>query len=59
MDVTLPTTNGRGLRIHRSPLPTTATVLLDGIRVTTAARTLTDLRRVAEPGIYRPRPAPG
>lgn len=56
--VTIATASGRrrrkGLRIHRSPLlPHTATTRLDGIAVTTVARTLADLRRTAAPHVYR------
>jgi very-short-patch-repair endonuclease len=51
-DVTIPGKGGRrprrGIRLHRSPLLTPAvTTLLSGIAVTTPARTLADLRRVA------------
>jgi very-short-patch-repair endonuclease len=57
IDVTVPTRNGRrrrpGLRIHRSHVPDTASLNLDGIRVTTASRTLIDLGRVADEATYR------
>ncbi len=52
IDVTVPGTGGRrkrqGIRLHRSSLLTSAvTTIRDGIAVTTPARTLADLRRVA------------
>ena len=58
IDVTVPASSGRkkrqGLRIHRCPsLPDSATVIRDGIRVTTPARTLADLKRVVDPAGYR------
>ena len=57
IDVTVPGRGGRakrsGLRIHRSSLPSDATMIRDGIRVTTPARTLADLKRVVEAYIYR------
>ena len=54
IDVTVPTAAGRrrrqGIRLHRSLLLTSAaTTLRLGIPVTTLARTLADLRRVAPP----------
>jgi very-short-patch-repair endonuclease len=54
IDITIPGTDGRrkrrGIRLHRSRLLTpAATTLRDGIAVTTPARTLADLRRVATP----------
>jgi very-short-patch-repair endonuclease len=54
IDITIPGTDGRrkrrGIRLHRSRLLTPAvTTLRDGIAVTTPARTLADLRRVATP----------
>jgi very-short-patch-repair endonuclease len=50
--ITIPTSGGRrrrpGIRLHRSPsLPTSATTRRNGIAVTTPARTIADLRRVA------------
>jgi very-short-patch-repair endonuclease len=56
--VTVPTASGRsrrrGIRLHRSPsLPPAATASLDGIAVTTVARTLADLRRTVAPAVYR------
>jgi very-short-patch-repair endonuclease len=58
IDVTVPTTAGRrrraGLRIHRTAhLPEDAVTSRDRIAVTTPARTLGDLRRVAPPSIAR------
>ena len=57
VDITVPTRAGRkqrdGLHVHRSRLPRRATVIVDAIRVTTPARTLIDLRRVAAPDLYR------
>ncbi len=57
VEVTVATASGRaqrrGIRIHRSSsLTGTATTARDGIRVTTPARTLADLRRTA-PGDFR------
>ncbi len=46
IDVVSPTGRGRGvrgIRVHRSPLPEHHRVRVDGIRVTTVARTLADL----------------
>jgi very-short-patch-repair endonuclease len=55
--VTVATSSGRkqrpGLRIHRSHLPDHTTQIRDGIRVTTPARTLADLKRVVAPSVYR------
>lgn len=56
--VTVPTATGRrkrkGIRLHRCPsLPSSETTVEDAIPVTTPARTLADLKRVASPGIYR------
>jgi very-short-patch-repair endonuclease len=58
VDVTVPGTGGRrrrpGIRLHRSPLLTPAvSTLRSGIAVTTPARTLADLRRVAPPDELR------
>jgi very-short-patch-repair endonuclease len=52
--VTVPDSGGRaqrsGLRIHRSPsLTDSATTIRNGMAVTTPARTIADLRRVATP----------
>jgi very-short-patch-repair endonuclease len=52
--VTVPIPGGRrrrpGIRLHRFPsLPTSATTHRNGIAVTTPARTIADLRRVASP----------
>jgi very-short-patch-repair endonuclease len=43
----------RGLRVHRSYLPRSATTVRDRLAVTTPTRTLTDLRRVGAPETYR------
>ncbi len=56
--VTVPTAGGRekrkGIRLHRSrSLPVSATTHEYGIPVTTPARTLADLKRVASPGLHR------
>ena len=52
-DVTVPSPSGRrsrpGLRIHRSHLPAVEVTEVDGIPVTTVARTLIDLAEVAQP----------
>ena len=58
IDVTVRTRTGHaprlGIRLHRSPSLTDAvTTLRDGIPVTTPERTLSDLRRVAEPAELR------
>jgi very-short-patch-repair endonuclease len=58
VDVTVATAAGRkrrpGLRIHRSAeLPAAASTTLKRIAVTTPARTLADLARVASPGLVR------
>jgi len=58
IDVTVPSGSGRrqrkGIRLHRSPsLPNDATTAQNRIAVTTPARTLTDLKRVASPGLHR------
>lgn len=57
IDVTVPGRGGRSkrphLRVHRSSLPETATTTRHGIRVTTPARTLADLKRVVLPGVHR------
>jgi very-short-patch-repair endonuclease len=58
IDVSVPGRGGRekrpGLRIHRSPSLTSAvTTTRRGIAVTTPARTLADLHRVASPVEYR------
>jgi very-short-patch-repair endonuclease len=56
--VTLPDTSGgranrRGLRIHRSSLPTYDTTARSGIPVTTPARTVADLKRGIPPATLR------
>lgn len=58
VDVTIPSSNGRarraGIRLHRSPsLTDAATTHQKRIAVTTPARTITDLRRVAPPNQVR------
>jgi very-short-patch-repair endonuclease len=58
IDVTVPTSSGRrerdGIRVHRSPSVAVSTLTHDiGIRVTTPARTLTDLEGVVSPGLHR------
>lgn len=58
VDVTTPGRGGRnerpGLRVHRSTTLTRGDVVrLDGIQVTTVARTLVDLRRLASPAEFR------
>ena len=52
-DITIASASGRakkrGIRLHRSPsLPTVATTKRSGIKVTTPARTLADLRRTIQ-----------
>ena len=58
IDVTIPTSSGRkkrpNLRIHRSPsLQENTTTIRDGIRVTTPARTLRDLKPTVPDYVYR------
>jgi very-short-patch-repair endonuclease len=58
IDITVRSRSGRsrrkGIRLHRSrSLPSSATTVVDGIAVTTPARTLVDLKLVVSPGLYR------
>jgi very-short-patch-repair endonuclease len=58
IDITVPTAAGRrkrrGIRIHRSPsLPRNSATTRNRIAVTTAARTLTNLKRTVTPAVFR------
>ena len=57
VDVTSPSGRGRGvrgIRVHRSPLAPDDVIVIDGIRVTSVARTIVDLaHELADPDLRR------